>query len=88
MKTDDDNMGALWRDVKAASRDKRASNRESSAQRLKDDGIPFESKNGGAHLIVLGYISLWPGTGLWNDPKAKRSARGINSLLKHLETIT
>ena len=33
---------------------------------LKDKGINFESKNGGAHLIVDGYecvIDFWPSTG-------------------------
>jgi hypothetical protein len=38
-------------------------------QYLTDAKIPFETKNGGVHLIVEGphgYIDVWPTTGKWS----------------------
>lgn len=53
---DDDTMADYWRDAKPAmqeaSQQRRASNRANSAALLRANGVPFESKNGGAHLIV------------------------------------
>ncbi len=63
---------------------KRASNREQSAARLTREGIAFVSKNGGAHLIVLGSIDLWPGTGLFIDRKTRVKGRGIKRLLRFI----
>ena len=54
--SDDDTMADYWRDVtpaiQEASQQRRASNRANSAALLRANGVPFESKNGGAHLIV------------------------------------
>ena len=84
---DDDDMGALFRDYKAMRQQKRADNREKSAQRLRDAGIPFVERNGGAHLIVAGRVDAWPGTGLWRDRETPEHGRGIRSLLEHMEKI-
>jgi len=45
-------MGDDWRELKAERQLKRADNRDASARNLTDAGIPFETSNGGAHLIV------------------------------------
>ena len=83
--TDDDNMGDFWRDVKAARQEKRADNRKSSAEMLRDAGIQFDDKNNGVHLIVraLGHvIDFWPGTGLWIARKFPNTRKyGVRSLI-------
>ena len=80
-------MGDDFNAMKKASQVKRASNRERTAQRLLDAGVPFVSKNGGAHLIVAGVWSMWPGTGLFRHQNLPIEGRGIRSLLEHMEKI-
>lgn len=64
-------MGDMAEDFKflnQISKDKRESNRNSSPAYLERFAIPFETKNGGAHLIVegsKGFVDFWPGTGKW-----------------------
>lgn len=68
--------------------EKRASNREQSAAILTRSGVIFESKNGGAHLIVLAGskgIDFWPGTGLWIVRGEKNRRRGVRKLLEFVE---
>lgn len=82
-------MGDYWHDVRPAmvkeSQQRRASNRERSAALLQFNGIPFESKNGGAHLIVYSQkatYDFWPGTGLWQERGSTATGRGVRSLVK------
>jgi len=85
--TDDESMGDVWRDVKEARAEKRASNREQSAQILRDAGVEFESKNLGAHLIVTaecGVFDFWPGTGLWQRRGDPKQSRGVHSLMRKI----
>lgn len=82
--SDDDSMGDFWRDVKAARQEKRADNRAASADLLRSAGIPFESKNNGAHLIVSAMgktIDFWPGTGLWMVRGERKQYRGVRRLI-------
>jgi hypothetical protein len=80
-------MGEIWTGIKAMRQEKRAANRQSSADLLLQAGIPFQSRNAGAHLIVrpkTGYlIDFWPGTGLWQQRGNPRKHRGVQSLIKH-----
>lgn len=76
----------FWRDEKAARQQKRASNREQSADYLAQRGIPFAIKNGGAHLIVEGrdcFIDFWPGTGRWIIRKGVKGF-GVRNLVTHI----
>lgn len=88
---DDDSLSEYWRDVKAASQEKRARNREASAGFLAKNGIPFESHNYGAHLVVsyAGMVfDFWPGTGRFikrGQPSVK--GRGVNNLLRQLGVL-
>jgi hypothetical protein len=83
-------MGDYWRDVtpalKERSQQKRASNRQQSAKMLTDAKVKFESRNGGAHLIVTAADGLvadfWPGTGKWMQRGYPGSSRGVRSLLR------
>ena len=59
-----------------------AHNRESSAEYLAQRGIPFVSKNGGAHLVVEGkdcFIDFWPGPGKWHSRCGKKGF-GVRNL--------
>lgn len=87
MTTDDDDMGEVWREYKAARQAKRADNRESSAAILAEAGIPFVSKNEGAHLIVRNDIDFWPGTGLWRVRGSTQRHRGVSKLLKFCKAL-
>lgn len=77
-------MGELFRDMKAAAQERRANNRENSPARLTEAGIKYESKNGGAHLVVTALgktIDFWPGTGLWIVRGQSRRQRGVFRLI-------
>jgi dihydrofolate reductase (trimethoprim resistance protein) len=61
---------------------------ENSADYLAQRGIPFVSKNGGAHLIVEGkdcFIDFWPGTGKWHSRCGKKGF-GVRNLVAFVET--
>ena len=78
-------MSDGFKDLKGLSQEKRASNRDSSPQILKDKGIKFVSKNGGAHLIVDGFecvIDFWPGTGKY-IVRTGPTGRGVFNLIKN-----
>lgn len=79
--------GDLYREMRHESQKRRAHNRKSSAQLLRTRNIDFESRNGGAHLIVNSKgrrIDFWPGTGRWRDHNG-RTGFGIRRLLLYLE---
>ncbi len=66
-----------------ASKQRRAANRENSAQLLREHGVPFVSKNSGAHLVIDGgWADFWPGTGLWIIRITKQRERGVFPLIR------
>jgi hypothetical protein len=72
-------MGDTFNAMREAGKERRASNRETTPDLLRRHGIPFDTKNGGAHLIVYhgGKIAdLWPGTGKYR--------RGVFNMLRDL----
>lgn len=80
-----DDMGDYWRGMAEASKHKRAANRANSADLLRQAGVEFESKNGGAHLVVYGVdrtFDFWPGTGLWVVRHSSDKRRGVRGLIK------
>lgn len=63
---------------------KRADNRQKSTDVLRSHGVQFESKNGGAHLVVFAgnqVADFWPGTGKWIIRGAAEYRRGVFKLL-------
>lgn len=81
-------MGELWREVAEARKQKRAGNRESSADLLRKAGLSFVDKNLGAHLIVSGKghtIDFWPGTGLWIMRGSTQRHYGVRKLIALLK---
>jgi len=80
-------MGEIFNAMKEESKERRASHREQAPKLLDEAGIPFESKNGGAHLIVKRsdcYIDFWPGTGKWTSRSGKKGF-GVMSLIKFIK---
>jgi hypothetical protein len=70
-----------WRAMKA---EKRCANRHASAGILSKSGIVFETKNDGAHLVVLAghcVVDFWPGTGLWIVRGGTKRRRGVRKLV-------
>jgi hypothetical protein len=79
-------LGETYKALKEHSQEKRASNREQSAQYLTNAGIPFTSNNHGAHLIVEGkdcFIDFWPGTGKWIS-RNKETGFGVRNLVNFI----
>ncbi len=76
-------MDDVFRAMRADKQERHAANRTERAEILRKAGVRFETRNGGAHLIVEGQggkIDFWPGTGKWID-RNRKNGRGINSLL-------
>jgi hypothetical protein len=74
----------MFNGLKAYKKEKKAGNRAQSAEILSRSGCVFESKNGGAHLIVLAgadVVDFWPGTGLWIVRSTKQQRRGVRKLV-------
>lgn len=64
--------------------EKRARNRETSAEALTRAGIFFRSYNNGAHLKTVDF-DFWPGTGLFINQKTGARGRGVFNLIKLLK---
>jgi hypothetical protein len=76
-------IGDMFRDLKQASQEKRADNRELSAEYLLTRQMPFVSKSNGVHLIVEGkncLVDFWPGTGKWISRSGEKG-RGVRNLV-------
>lgn len=87
---DPDDMGDMWREVKALSKLKRARSRNKSPEHLIAAGIEFESKNDGAHLIIVvksQVINFWPGTGLWMLKEETRRHGGVFPLIQYVKQL-
>ena len=73
--------------LRAESRVLRAIKRKSGPERLVKEGIPFDSNNDGAHLVVhrQGYtIDYWPGTDRWNIRGGAKKF-GLEALVKYVK---
>ena len=87
---DEMDVGEMWKAHKEEGQKKRDRNRESSANILDGEGINFDIKNGGVHLVVYSYegiIDFWPGTGKWIARNGK-VGRGVFKLIKYLKSFT
>lgn len=85
--SDDDQL----KERRLLSQEKRAANRQHSAQLLQEEGITFESRNAGAHIIIRDgkdTVNFWPGTGLWVVQGLNKQHRGVRNLINHLKGRT
>lgn len=83
-------MGDDFNALRKFKQEKRASNRATSADLLTKAGIPYEVRNGGAHLILkVGdyFIDFWPGTGKWitRGYRFTVTSRGVQKLIKYVQ---
>lgn len=81
-----DELSETYKALREHSQNKRANNREQSAEYLTKAEIPFTEKNGGAHLIVEGrncFIDFWPGTGKWITRNGEKGF-GVRNLVKYI----
>lgn len=90
-------LGDVFKASKKAGQEKRARNREDSRHILCEADLPFEMRNGGAHLIVRSswgdVFDFWPGTGkfiestkskAFKETGHRRKGRGVRSLVAML----
>lgn len=77
-----------WKRYNGLRRVQRANNRAKSASLLKAAGIPFETRNEGAHLIIADTWDFWPGTGLWKHRHIGRQGRGVLPLLEAIKELS
>lgn len=77
-------IAEMFKEHKEERRIKKQSNLEYSTELLRANGIKFESKNNGVHLIVEGKdckIDFWPSTGKFIDRNGN-SGRGVMNVIK------
>ena len=85
-------VNEMWREIRKERREKKRNNRKSSTDILLENGIKFESKNNGVHLVIDTsnrrtrgkIIDFWPSTGKWIVRNGKKG-RGIRRLLELME---
>ena len=78
-------MAEGFRAMNEYKKEKRKSNAQWSTNYLIEQGIEFESKNGGAHLIVSHndkIADFWPSTGKFQVRGSGRYLRGVKQLIK------
>lgn len=76
----------IYEALRQHPQEKRAENREASAEFLRRFDVPFTVHNNGAHLIVevrTGYVDFWPGTGRWIARDGKRGF-GVRNLIGYI----
>ena len=81
-------MGDMGDDFKAYReycRDKRQSNKEKSTALLIENGIKFDSRNDGVHLMIetsKGRVNFYPSTGLYNGALQGRGVFNLRNSAK------
>ena len=81
-------MAEVFNDWRQFKKENRASNTQSSTDFLLKNGISFQSKNGGAHLVVFAGnndIDFWPSTGLWIVRGEKKRQGGVRNLIAYVK---
>lgn len=84
---DDMTVSEWGQAMKQMGQERRAANRENSAELLRQRGVPFEEKNDGAHLIVRyggKVVDFWPGTGKYSVRGSGVYKRGVFRLLQDI----
>lgn len=83
-------MGSIredYRERERYSRMKKQANKQYSTHLLIEQGIAFESRDNGLHLVIRtsrGNINFFPSTGLYNGAV---KGRGVFNLLEELKKI-
>ena len=77
----EDENDKSWEESK---KDKRLSNTQWSTNYLVSQGIEFESKNKGSHLVLKDF-DFWPATGLFICKQTKKQRRGVKHLVNMIK---
>lgn len=89
MSDDDDSIWGAFKIRSQENAQKRAKNRQSSAELLKAKEVPYNVHNNGAHLVIrfgIFWIDFWPGTGLWHARiPVDHHGRGVFNLIAFLD---
>lgn len=79
-------IGEDFDELRKFKKEKRRQNKSASTGILIENGVSFESKNEGSHLIVKSSsgetADFWPSTGLFIVRGVKQKQRGVRKLLK------
>lgn len=81
--SDDYDLKDLFAGLKEEGKQRRALNRFSSEDILKQKGIPYKAFT--ADHFRVGQFDFWPATGLFIDIKTKKRGRGVFNLIKRLK---
>lgn len=79
--------GDDWKQYNLIGQEKRRANRKSSGTILSENNVPFDSHNGGAHLVVRlnnFVVDFWPGTGKYIVRGSNTYKRGIFRMLRDI----
>lgn len=70
----------MFNEYRKVKQEKRAVNRDSSAEVLRAKGVDFTTNNEGFADNLT--VDFWPGTGKWIVRGGKKAGRGVFNLLK------
>lgn len=87
---DDESLSDTYRAMHERDKAKRADRREDAPELLTKAGIPFESRNSGAHLVVTAerrVIDFWPGTALWIVRGREDRNYGVHHLITFVKQV-
>lgn len=81
-------LAETGRTMREESQQRRANNRANGPVILAQNGVRYQSKNDGAHLIIMRgdvvVADYWPGTGKWRGRRQRVSGRGVFKLIQWL----
>lgn len=80
-------IGDSMKILSEVSREKKRRNLAYSTNLLKEEGIEFESKNNGVHLVIhhMGQVwDFWPSTGKFGKRGSGHYGRDVKNLLREL----
>lgn len=83
-------LGEHFNALREESRARRERNRLAGPAILGENGVVYQTRNEGAHLVIHGgdgqpIADYWPGTGKWQARKLAISGRGVFKLIRWLK---
>lgn len=80
-------LGDIFREHKRQRKIKRADNANKSLNQLELHQIPHVICNHAIpHVVVVNKFDFWPSTGKWRERGNGRTGRGVQSLMRAIES--